>query len=784
VFQFYPFLASIFASQLVELVFHSHQNLIKMAFISIKKTQRLALSLLIFSATLLTAQTHTETGAHRCGTEPMTAEQIRYTLDVVAKKVVLRNAGMTCVPIQAFIVREDDGSGGMTYDQLNKGLANLNYLYQPANIEFYWANVPQYANNSDYAIYDPISKGHTKAGLKALFNDAQTALSIYFTKSLRSNVSGNIIGGYSQGPGNDVETNFIHLEYAAFTYSVWSTGAHEMGHYFNLAHTFNYTESGNAGTNAENVARSGVQKNCDVAGDFVCDTDADPRYNTLLCNNNGNAAGNLTDRFGVAYTPPFNNLMSYYDYACRNDNVVTLTPQQYTRIAQALATRLTHTAYRLNASPMNVNNPSNLAATQIGLSVVLNWTDNANNEMGYLIERSTASNNSGFKALKYGSTADNITTFTDNDVVLNTTYYYRIKASNDDCNDYSNAVTITPQPVYCLPAYTTTCALDGGNTPKYLAKFALKTSANAILFNNDNNGCAGVLSDFTNNAAFSANVTAGTTYNFDVRLAQNPTGGSYYAQNIGVWLDINNDKDFDDAGENLGIFTHAIYGSSANLAGSFTIPATTTNGARRLRIKSGPSNWNMTSTSICSNFGYGETEDYTLNVSGGIALPIRLSRFQGKNTEGGNQLTWDTESEVNAAYFEVEKSLNNQNFDKIATVKAIGKANTYVLDDKNGGQNTHYYRLKMVDNDGAFQYSKIIALNSEKNNNKLLNIYPNPATQLLTIETTEEGDRQVVNLLGQIVQRSKATQQIDVSALPSGTYFLKIGGQQARFVKQ
>ena len=151
----------------------------------VKTAQRLALCFFLFNATLLTAQTHKHTNAHDCGTPPMTADQIRYTLDMVAKKAVLRNAGTRCVPLQAFITRNTDGSGGMTYLQLNQGLANLNYLYKSANIEFYWAGLPKYANNTDYNEYseDP-TDNDTEAGLRALFTDDQTAVSVFLTRKI------------------------------------------------------------------------------------------------------------------------------------------------------------------------------------------------------------------------------------------------------------------------------------------------------------------------------------------------------------------------------------------------------------------------------------------------------------------------------------------------------------------------------------------------------------------------------------------------------------------------
>jgi hypothetical protein len=91
----------------------------------------------LLSVTSVSAQTPTVLPVHQalqpylpkeCGVPPMTPDQIRYTLDVVARQIVPRNAGTTCIPIQAHIVRNDDGSGGISIADLTKGLANLNYL--------------------------------------------------------------------------------------------------------------------------------------------------------------------------------------------------------------------------------------------------------------------------------------------------------------------------------------------------------------------------------------------------------------------------------------------------------------------------------------------------------------------------------------------------------------------------------------------------------------------------------------------------------------------------------
>jgi hypothetical protein len=118
-------------------------------------------------------------------------------------------------------------------------------------------------------------------------------------------------------------------------------------------------------------------------------------------------------------------------------------------------------------------------------------------------------------------------------------------------------------------------------------------------------------------------------------------------------------------------------------------------------------------------------------------LPLELLRFSGKNTEGGNQLTWQTANEGDVHHFIIEKSSDEVNkFVAIGEIKATGKSNTppqyYSLFDAHPS-NLNYYRLKMVDNIGTFIYSKTIALKDESQSKALIAFYPNPANTVLNV---------------------------------------------------
>jgi Secretion system C-terminal sorting domain len=66
----------------------------------------------------------------------------------------------------------------------------------------------------------------------------------------------------------------------------------------------------------------------------------------------------------------------------------------------------------------------------------------------------------------------------------------------------------------------------------------------------------------------------------------------------------------------------------------------------------------------------------------------------------------------------------------------------------------------------------------------MLKVYPSVSSGILTIETTQTTDYQVFNLLGKQVLTGKTGQRIDVSSLPQGTYIVKVGLEQALFIKR
>ena len=107
---------------------------------------------------------------------------------------------------------------------------------------------------------------------------------------------------------------------------------------------------------------------------------------------------------------------------------------------------------------------------------------------------------------------------------------------------------------------------------------------------------------------------------------------------------------------------------------------------------------------------------YTANISTtkGV-LPIKLTSFTASADSKGQNvlLDWKIEMEVNAASYEIEASTDGITFQKINSVKIITpsyspKSYQYIDNKHLGAVNGPvYYRLKMVDLDGSFEYSSI-----------------------------------------------------------------------------
>ena len=176
--------------------------------------------------------------------------------------------------------------------------------------------------------------------------------------------------------------------------------------------------------------------------------------------------------------------------------------------------------------------------------------------------------------------------------------------------------------------------------------------------------------------------------------------------------------------------------------------------------------------------GFTSFSPFAVTNSG--SLPLNLLSFKAGYDAGAVKAAWITTNEVNTLNFVVERSSNGTNFITVGSVVARNTAgsNSYTFSDVNPLQGISYYRLKMVDKDGLYKYSKVAVVNSKQMGT--LSIYPNPVVNELTIAHSAAkagATLQILTIDGRkittvTVGSGTVQTSIDVSKLAAGNYML------------
>ena len=161
-------------------------------------------------------------------------------------------------------------------------------------------------------------------------------------------------------------------------------------------------------------------------------------------------------------------------------------------------------------------------------------------------------------------------------------------------------------------------------------------------------------------------------------------------------------------------------------------------------------------------------------------LPVTGLETDVKLIGNNVQIRWTTHTEINTKEFEVEKSSNGVQFQKIATKTAAGNsqaARTYSIQDKLDVSGIYFYRVKSIDNDGRVTYSDVknVHYGQDLTNVK---IGPNPFKNSLTVSNLIDVKRiDLIDLTGRIVVSKKVTNEnsiiLQTNKLPAGMYQLK-----------
>lgn len=293
------------------------------------------------------------------------------------QSVNFRSTQTITLKLQPHIVRRSNGTGGLSLIDLNTSIQQLNAAFAPVGFYFEYCT-PNYIDNDAY--FNQILYNQGSGGLEyqmAFANRIADAVNVFFCPNAVFN-SSNFPINWSNFPFQEQVDGANWTIMNNFYATDGETLAHEIGHYFNLLHTHHTGMFDGQNILAERVTRNPNDNcfNCNTAGDFLCDTEAEPVLaNRVNANCQFIPNNNSTDRdnCGVLYQPNTRNVMSYayvaYDIpGCRTD----FTQGQINRMWAALTQYRTNLANSCSGCPTTLNVTQNVLNGQVDVKVASN----------------------------------------------------------------------------------------------------------------------------------------------------------------------------------------------------------------------------------------------------------------------------------------------------------------------------------------------------------------------------------------------------------------------------
>jgi hypothetical protein len=291
-----------------------------------------------------------------CGTGPVTQitrdflKSIDYTQNLTENTIN--------IPVTIHIIRSDQGGGSFTAARAIDGLCDVNNRFSGTGMKFFLAGNPRFIDDSD--LLNPVDWS-TPIDMLDVYNVPRT-VNIYYT-----NLSAIGLCGFAfyplTGPGGFQNDGGVVMSFAC-SQPNGTTLAHELGHYFALPHTFDQTsENPLDPLYAELVTRNTNEilprrsANCNIAGDFFCDTPADfidYRWNCPT-------AATAVDLNGDVLRPDSSYYMSYSSDVCMS----RFSEQQVLAMRETVANTNAPRGYLLLNTPGALPDISQLAPTSL-----------------------------------------------------------------------------------------------------------------------------------------------------------------------------------------------------------------------------------------------------------------------------------------------------------------------------------------------------------------------------------------------------------------------------------
>ncbi len=255
--------------------------------------------------------------------------------------------------------------------------------------------------------------------------------------------------------------------------------------------------------------------------------------------------------------------------------------------------------------------------------------------------------------------------------------------------------------------------------------------------------------------------------------------GTKYWEFFRVWVDWNQDGDFDDEGE-LEVQTITY----KNTKRYFRVPVDAVPGTTRMRV-SMKYGWFAESDEI---FDEGEVEDYTIEVIPPIQGMVVNDDAFDLDVEQGimeTDINWHIEEDRDVEFYEIETSVDGINFEVIETVESLQSeaARTYQGKHSEPEIGANYYRITMIDNLGEAFRSEIKKVNFDVDINEVI-VYPNPTDGILHLSmkdfTGKQASIRIYSNTGETLEMREQDSvsdtyiSFDVTRFDSGTYYMSI----------
>ncbi len=186
-----------------------------------------------------------------------------------------------------------------------------------------------------------------------------------------------------------------------------------------------------------------------------------------------------------------------------------------------------------------------------------------------------------------------------------------------------------------------------------------------------------------------------------------------------------------------------------------------------------------------------------LSLTPTTVFPIELPSFSAEITHPRLvKLSWKTTQEHNNDFFTVERTINETEWETVEIVDGAGNSTAeiqYGTVDKDPYQGVSHYRLKQTDFDGYFSHSDIVKVNMNDLYDDEAYIFPNPASETVTVVANQEelSEIKIFNIQGVEVNDyvtrpdpNRSNIIIDITNLNPGLYLLQTMKNNLKFYKQ